>query len=180
MPSDNLETLARDINSGAVKTILAVNEDLTELGINKDVLARAKVIYVGSHANQTSEVANLVLPSLMVFEKDGSFINQSFRIQRFKAAIPGPRGVQSDFIILDKIAAALAEEKSTAITIDSVWERMVATIDQLSDSLRWSTLPEKGVTLDATAFLDLGFVETKNLKYDPFAFKEAHAAFAEA
>ena len=180
LPSENLEALAEDINSGAVKTILAVNEDLTELGISKDVLAKAKAIYVGSHANRTSEVANIVLPSLMVFEKDGSFINQSFRIQRFKAAIPGPRGVQSDFTILDKIAAALAEEKSTAITIDSVWERMVATIDQLSDSIRWSTLPEKGVTLDATAFLDLGFVETKNLKYDPVAFKEAHAAFAEA
>ena len=179
LPSENLEALARDINSGAVKTILAVNEDLTELGINKDVLAKAKAIYVGSHANRTSEVANIVLPSLMVFEKDGSFINQSFRIQRFKAAIPGPRGVQSDFTILDKIAAALAGEKATAITIDSVWERMTATIDQLSDSLRWHSLPEKGVALDATAFLDLGFVETKNLKYDPVAFKEAHAALAE-
>jgi len=65
------------------------------------------------------------------------------------------------------------------MTIDSVWERMVATIDQLGDSLRWRTLPEKGVTLDATAFLDLGFVETKNLKYDPAAFKEAHAAQVE-
>jgi NADH-quinone oxidoreductase subunit G len=177
LPSENLEALARDINSGVVKTILAVNEDLTELGISKDVLAKAKVIYVGSHANRTSEVANIVLPSLMVFEKDGSFVNQSFRIQRFKAAIPGPLGVQPDFIVLEKIAALLAEEKKAiAMTIDSVWERMVATIDQLSDSLRWRTLPEEGIALDATAFLDLGFVETKNLKYDPAAFKEAHVA----
>ena len=176
LPSENLEALAGDINSGAVKTILAVNEDLTELGISKDVLAKAKVIYVGSHANRTSEVANIVLPSLMVFEKDGSFINQSFRIQRFKAAIPGPRGVQSDFMVLEKIAAALAGEKATAITIDSVWERMTATIDQLSDSLLWRTLPEEGVALDATAFLNLGFIETKNLKYDPTTFKEAHVA----
>jgi NADH-quinone oxidoreductase subunit G len=177
LPSENLEALARDINSGVVKTILAVNEDLTELGISKDVLAKAKVIYVGSHTNRTSEVANIVLPSLMVFEKDGSFINQSFRIQRFKAAIPGPRSVQPDFIVLEKIAALLAEEKKAiAMTIDSVWERMVSTINQLGDSLRWRTLPEEGIALDATAFLDLGFVETKNLKYDPAAFKEAHVA----
>ena len=176
LPSENLDALVRDINSGAVKTILAVNEDLTELGISKDVLAKVKVIYVGSHANQTSEFANIVLPSLMVFEKDGSFINQSFRIQRFKAAVPGPSGVQSDFMVLEKIAASLAGEKATTITIDSVWERMTAAIDQLGDSLRWRTLPEEGVTLDATAFLDLGFVETKNLKYDPIAFKEAHLA----
>jgi NADH-quinone oxidoreductase subunit G len=179
LPSENLESLARDINSGAIKTILAVNEDLTSLGISKDVLAKAKVIYVGSHANRTSEVANIVLPSLMVFEKDGSFVNQSFRIQRFKAAIPGPLGVQPDFKVLEKIASALAEEKATAVTIDSVWERMVATIDQLGDSLRWRTLPEKGITLDASSFLDLGFVETKNLKYDPTAFKEAQVAQVE-
>ena len=146
----------------------------------KNVLSKAKVIYVGSHANRTSEVANIVLPSLMVFEKDGTFINQSFRIQRFKAAVPGPRGVQSDFTVLEKIAAALAGEKASAITIDSVWERMTATIDQLCDSLRWHTLPKEGVALDATAFLNLGFVETKNLKYDPVAFKEAHASLAEA
>ena len=175
LPSENLEALARDIESGAVKTILAVNEDLTELGISKDTLAKVNVIYVGSHANQTSEVAKVVLPSLMVFEKDGSFINQSFRIQGFKAAVPGPSAVQPDFTVLEQIAAALAEEEATAITIYTVWERMTANIDQLSDSLRWRTLPEEGVVLDATAFLDLDFVETKNLKYDPVAFKETHS-----
>ena len=175
LPSENLEALAGDIESGAVKTILAVNEDLTELGISKDALAKVNVIYVGSHANQTSEVAKVVLPSLMVFEKDGSFINQSFRIQGFKASVPGPSGVQPDFTVLEQIAAALAEEKATAITIDTVWERMTANIDQLSDSLYWRTLPQEGVALDASAFLDLDFVETKNLKYDPVAFKEAHS-----
>ncbi|MEE2988680.1 MAG: molybdopterin-dependent oxidoreductase [Verrucomicrobiota bacterium] len=179
LPSDNLKVLESDINSGAVNTILAVNEDLTELGISKDVLVKAKVIYVGSHANRTSEVANIVLPSLMVFEKDGSFINQSFRIQRFKEAVPGPRGVQSDFIVLEKIASKLVGEITTTVTIDSVWGRMTEKIDQLDDSLRWHSLPEEGIALDATAFLNLGFVENKNLKYDPISFKEAHAALEE-
>ena len=55
----------------------------------------------------------------------------------------------------------------------------MATIDQLSDSLRWRTLPEEGVALDATAFFNLGFIETKNLKYDPTAFKEAQVAKVE-
>lgn len=180
LPAEKLEALAREINSGAVKTILAVNEDLTELGLSKDTLAQVKIIYVGSHPNCTSEVANVVLPSLMVFEKDGSFINQSFRIQRFKAAVPGPRGVQPDFTVLEKIAAPLAGEKAALITIDTVWERMTAKLALLEESLRWGTLPAEGLALDATAFLDLDFVETKNLKYDPVAFKEAYAAPAEA
>jgi NADH-quinone oxidoreductase subunit G len=59
-----------------------------------------KIIYVGTHANATSEIADVVIPSLMVFEKDGSFINQNFRLQKFKAAVPGPRGVEPDFTVL--------------------------------------------------------------------------------
>ena len=180
LPEVNLEALARDINSGAVKTILAVNEDLTEYGISKEALAKVKVIYVGTHANHTSEVAHIVLPSLSVFEKDGSFINQNFRLQRFKAAVPGPRGVQPDFMVLEKIAAPLAGEKPAPVTIDAVWERMAAKIDQLDDALRWRSLPDEGVALDATVFLDLDFVETKNLKYDHAALKEAHAEPVEA
>jgi len=173
LPAANLEALAHDVNSGAIKTILVVNEDLTELGITKEAFAKLKVIYVGTHTNRTSEVANVVLPSLMVYEKDGSFINQSFRIQRFKAAVPGPRGVQPDFTVLEKIAAPLAHEKAVPITIDAVWARMAPQVTQLDPALRWRSLPDDGVALDASAFLDLDFIETKNLKYDPAAFKEA-------
>jgi NADH-quinone oxidoreductase subunit G len=176
LPEDNLEALVRDVNSGSVKTILAVNEDLSELGFSKEALAKVKVIYVGTHANATSEVANVVIPSLMVFEKDGSFINQAFRIQKFKAAVPGPGGIEADFAVLEKISAPLAEEKAALVTIDAVWERMAAKITQLDDELRWRSLPDDGIALDASAFLDLEFVETKNLKYDPAAFKEAHTA----
>ncbi len=175
LPGTNLDALARDVNAGSVKTILAVNEDLTELGLSKEMLGSVKVIYVGTHANATSEVADVVIPSLMVFEKDGSFINQSFRLQKFKAAVPGPRGVQPDFTVLEKISAPLGEEKAAPVTIDAVWERMASKLSQLDDATRWRSLPDEGLALDATAFLDLDFVESKNLKYDPAAFKEAYA-----
>lgn len=134
-----------------------------------------KIIYVGTHANATSEIADVVIPSLMVFEKDGSFINQNFRLQKFKAAVPGPRGVEPDFTVLEKISAPLGEEKAAPVTIDAVWERMTSKHSQLDDALRWRSLPDAGLTLDASAFLNLDFVESKNLKYDPDAFKEAYA-----
>lgn len=180
LPEENLDALVRDVNSGSIETLIAVNEDLTELGFSKEALSKVKVIYVGTHANATSEIAHIVIPSLMVFEKDGSFINQSFRIQKFKSAVPGPRGVEPDFTVLEKISAPLAEEKPAPVTIDAVWERMAAKIAQLDDGLLWRSLPDEGVSLDASAFLDLEFVETKNLKYDLAAFKEAHATPAGA
>jgi NADH-quinone oxidoreductase subunit G len=180
LPDADLSSLARDINTGAVKTLVVVNEDVTQLGISVEALANVKVIYVGTHTNELSKIANIVIPSLAVFEKDGSFINQSFRLQRFKAAVPGPLGVQPDFSVLEKIVAPLGDEKSEGVTIDVVWERIAEQVSQFENDLRWRSIPEEGLALDPTAFLDLPFVETKNLKYDPVAFKEAHAAPADA
>lgn len=175
LPSADLKSLAQAVEAGEIKTILAVNEDLTALGLNKELLAKVNVIYVGTHANPTSEVANLVIPSLSVFEKDGSFINQNFRIQRFKAAVPGPRGVQPDFTVLEKICAPLAQEKPAPITIDAVWERLAQKVPSLPDDARWRTLSDEGLALDGAAFQNLDFAETKNLKYDPAAAEAAQA-----
>ncbi|HKK19576.1 MAG TPA: molybdopterin-dependent oxidoreductase [Opitutales bacterium] len=176
LPEADLGALARDINSGAVKALLVVNEDLTTLGIAPDLLAKVKLIYVGTHTNETARIANVVIPSLMVFEKDGSFINQTFRLQKFKAAIPGPAGIRPDFMVLEKIAAPLAGEKPEAATLDTVWQRIASKIESVEDGLTWRGIPDQGLALEPGPLLELPFVETKNLKYDPEAFKEAHAA----
>lgn len=176
LPAADLSRLAQKIESGLIDTLLVVNEDVSQCGLSDDLLAKVKIIYVGAHANATSQVANIVIPSLMVFEKDGCFINQSFRLQRFKSAIPGPKGIVSDLVVLEQIAAQLAGEKSARLQIDAVWELLADQLPQLANDLRWSQIPESGLSLDATAFLALDFVESKNLKYDPAVFKLAHTA----
>ncbi len=180
LPSQDLSEVAKQIESGAVDTLLVIHEDVTMLGISAELLKKVKVIYIGLLANDVSEGAAIVIPSLSVFEKDGSFVNQSFRLQRFKAAIPGPRGVVSDFMVLEHIAEALADEKIPSGSIDAAWEFIAQGVSQFADDLRWTRIPEEGIELDPSEFLDLAFVETKNLKYDPVAFKEAQAATAEA
>jgi NADH-quinone oxidoreductase subunit G len=179
LPEADLSPLAREIESGAVKTLVVVNENVTHLGISPELLAKVKVIYFGTHANEVSQVANVVCPSLMVFEKDGSFINQSFRLQKFKAAVPGPRGVQSDINVLEQIVAALGDEKSIPLTIDLAWQR-IADKTKAFTGLSWRGISDEGVALDPAPFIHLPFVETKNLKFDPVAFKEAQAASTEA
>jgi NADH-quinone oxidoreductase subunit G len=179
LPVADLFAVAEQIKSGALKTLVVVNEDVTALGIPAKLLAKVKVVYFGTHTNETSKVANVVCPSLMVFEKDGSLVNQSFRLQKFKGAIPGPRGIHSDIVVLEKIVAALADEKAAAITIDTVWERLAASVGQFAGQT-WRGIPDEGVALDPSAFLHLPFVETKNLKFDPDAFKETPAAAVEA
>ncbi|MGC6424783.1 MAG: 2Fe-2S iron-sulfur cluster-binding protein [Lentimonas sp.] len=180
LPGSDFSDLISKIESGSVDTLFIVNEDVTQLGVSAELLKKVKVIYAGTHANEVSESAAVVIPSLSVFEKDGSFINQSFRLQRFKAAVPGPRGLISDFMVFEHIAEALADEKIPSGSIDGAWAHIAEGVAQFDAEIRWSRIPEEGLELDPTAFLDLPFVETKSLKYDPVAFKEAHLATAEA
>jgi len=170
LPGANLEPLAREINSGAVRTLVVVNEDVTQLGIPAESLSKVDILYVGSHANETSRRAKVVIPSLMAFEKDGSFVNQSFRLQKFKAAVPGPRGVLPDYSILEQISAPLANEKPERMSIDQLWQRMSKKIPRFS-GLSWRSIPDEGIALDPGEFIELPFVETKNLKFDPEAFR---------
>ncbi|WP_269525970.1 2Fe-2S iron-sulfur cluster-binding protein [Coraliomargarita parva] len=177
LPEADLSGIAADIQSGAIKTLFVVNEDVTELGIPAESLSKVKIIYVGTHANATSKKAKVVLPSLMVFEKEGSFVNQSFRLQAFKSAVPGPQGILPDYQMLEQVVAPLADEKPAALNLETVWERLSAQVSPFS-GFSWSGIPALGQAVDPTAFLDLPFVETKNLKYDPEAFKAAQTATA--
>ncbi len=179
LPAAELSPLAADIKSGAVKTLVVVGEDITTLGVPLDVLSQAKIIYFGSCANEVSKVAHVVCPSLSVFEKAGSFVNVSFRVQKFAPAIPGPKGILPDVVVLEKIVAALGGEKPAAVTNDIIWERLAGKVSQFA-GLTWRGIGDAGVAVDPSAFLDLPFVESKNLKFDPAAFKEAHAAPAGA
>lgn len=147
LPAADLGALARDINSGAVKTLLVVNEDVTTLGIDPALLAKVNLIYVGSHTNDTAKDADIVIPSLMVFEKEGSFINQNFRLQKFHAAIPGPAGVQPDYTVLEKIAAPLDDEKPAPVTLDTLWQRIAEKVECIEATQTWRGIPAEGVAL---------------------------------
>ncbi len=180
LPAGDVGSLAESIKSGTVKTLVVVNEDVTVFGLPTDILSKVKIIYFGTHANETGRVADVVCPSLSVFEKEGSFVNVSFRVQKFAAAIPGPKGVLPDVSILEKIVAALDGEKPVGgITHDILWERLAGKIPQFA-GLTWSGIGDEGTAVDPTAFLDLPFPERKHLKFDPVAFKKVPVAPVEA
>lgn len=179
LPGADLSALAASIDAGEVKTLFVVNEDVTTLGLSKEQLAKVKLIYVGTHTNETSMLANVVIPSLSVFEKEGSFVNVSFRLQNFNAAVPGPAGILPDYQVLEKVLAPLSDGKAAVVNLDLLWQK-IAESNSAFKGIAWRQIPADGISLDAHPYLDLPFVETKNLKFDPVAFKEAHTAQAEA
>ncbi len=167
LPSAKLTDLAAAIDSGKLKAVVSVGEDLAAAGLTAAQLAKVAIVYLGTHANATSAAAKIVLPTLTVFEKSGSFVNQQFRIQKFQKAIPGAAGATDDLVVLAKLASA-ATGTAVAGDLTSVWKALAAAVPALGP-VTFANLPETGLLLDGTAFAALPFVERETLHFKPAA-----------
>ncbi len=165
LPSQKLSSLAADIDAGKVKTVLSVSEDLVAAGLTAAQLAKVTVIYLGTHQNATSAAARVAIPTLAVFERSGTMVNQQFRLQKFSKAVPGPAGVSDDLVTLSNLLAAVG-----GVTISSdlgtLWTTLSVEAKALA-GLSYATLPATGKVLDASAWSGLPFVESETLHFKP-------------
>ena len=166
LPAQKLVALAASVDAGKTKVIVSVGEDLAAAGLTAAQLAKVAVVYLGTHANATSAAAKVVLPTLSVFEKNGTLVNQQFRLQKFAKAVPAPAGATDDLIVLAKLAASAGA--SVPSDLGSLWKLLAAEIPGLGP-ITYANLPETGLLLDATPFAALPFVEGETLHYKPVA-----------
>jgi NADH-quinone oxidoreductase subunit G len=164
LPAAQLTALAAQIDAGAIRTVVSVGEDLAAAGLSAAQLAKVAIVYLGTHRNATSEAAQVVFPTLTVFEKSGTFVNQQFRIQKFSAAVPGPAGASDDLAVL----AALLGPGALAGEVNAVWAALAADTPALA-AMRYANIPDTGLLLDATPWAPLPFAEGKTLHYQPAA-----------
>ncbi|HZL47297.1 MAG TPA: 2Fe-2S iron-sulfur cluster-binding protein [Opitutaceae bacterium] len=165
LPSPELTELAAQIDAGKIKTVVSIGEDLIAAGLRQEQLDRISIVYLGPHANATSAAAKVVIPTLTVFEKSGSFINQQFRLQRFVPAVPGPSGVADDLVTLSKLVAA-AGGPALAGDIDDLWTTLAAEVKPLV-TVTYRNLPATGLLLDAGDLAKLPFAEGAGLHFEP-------------
>lgn len=186
-----LQQLAADIDAGQVKTVVAINEDLAAAGLSAAQLAKVSIIYLGTHQNATSAAAKVVLPTLTVFEKAGTFVNQQFRLQKFAKAVPGPEAIADDLVTLGKLLelcgrGALTPQVSgeergggtpptAGNELAAVWSKMAAEVPALA-GLSHAKIPATGVVLDSAAWAGLPFVEGETLHFKPAAVPVAATA----
>ncbi len=168
LPEQKLPALAADIDAGKVATVLSLGEDLAAAGLTAAQLAKVSIIYLGTHKNATSDAAKVVIPTLTVFEKSGTFVNQQFRLQKFAKAIPGPAGVADDLATLGHLVAAVGGTP-VATELDPLWSALSAAVKPLA-TVNYANLPLSGLLLDRTPWAGLPFVEGEGLHFKPSAF----------
>jgi NADH-quinone oxidoreductase subunit G len=167
LPAAKLTDLAAAIDAGKVKAVVSVGEDLAAAGLSAAQLAKVAVVYLGTHANATSATAKVVFPTLTVFEKSGTFVNQQFRIQKFLKAVPGPAGTADDLAVLSRLAGAVGAGPVPA-DLGGVWTALANEVAPFK-TVTFANLPETGLLLDATPFAGLPFAEGETLHYKPAA-----------
>jgi NADH-quinone oxidoreductase subunit G len=165
LPSPTLAELAAQIDASQVKTVVSVGEDLAAAGLTAAQFAKISVVYLGTHANATADAAKVVLPTLTVFEKNGTFVNQQFRLQKFAAAVPGPTGASDDLAVLAQLIAAVSGTPLGA-TVGALWSALAAEIPQFA-KVTYQGLPDTGLLLDRTPWAALPFAEGETLHYQP-------------
>ncbi|MGH7943647.1 MAG: molybdopterin-dependent oxidoreductase, partial [Opitutaceae bacterium] len=157
--------LGAAIEAGKIKAVISVGEDLATSGLTDEQLAKLSIIHLGTHQNATTAAARIVIPTLMVFEKSGTFINQQFRIQKFSMCVPGPVGAADDLAVLAKLISA-AGGPAVPGDVHALWPVIGAEVGALK-TITFANLPETGLLLDATSFAALPFVEGETLHYKP-------------
>jgi NADH-quinone oxidoreductase subunit G len=160
-----LARLAAQIDAGQVKTVLSVGEDLTEAGLSEAQLGKVTVAYLGTHANATSAAAKVVIPTLTVFEKAGTFVNQQFRLQKFALAVPGPQGVADDLMTLAGLIQAVGGPALPG-DLNGLWTALAAEVKQFA-TVSYQNIPATGLLLDGSAFAALPFPEGETLHFKP-------------
>jgi NADH-quinone oxidoreductase subunit G len=174
LPSAQLAALAADIDADKVKVIVSIHEDLIAAGLTAAQLAKVSVIYLGTHKNATSDAAKVGIPTLTVFEKAGTFVNQQFRIQRFAKAVPGPEGVADDLVALANLISAV-DGSAVASDLPGVWAALSAEVAALA-GVSYAKIPVTGTVLDSAAWAGLPFVEGESLHFKPAAVPAAASA----
>ncbi|MCC5789545.1 MAG: (2Fe-2S)-binding protein, partial [Opitutales bacterium] len=166
LPSQKLSALGEAIDAGEVENLVVYREDVLAAGLTKEQLEKVSILYLGTHQNDTSALADTTLPTLTVFEKSGSFVNQQFRLQRFMPAVPGPQNVGNDLLVLSALINAFPDQEDLS-GIDHVWQEMGKGIPAFEDLL-FLKIPPEGKPLEVPEKLrNLPYAEGKTLHFEP-------------
>ena len=165
-PKDNLDKLSSDLEKGVIEAILVLNEDLLESGIAAESLLGVPVVYLGTHANSTTNLAEVIIPTLTSFEKKGTFINRSFLAQGFEQSVPGLPGLLPDVHILNKILDELDDENKVSSDFSLIWKNLSSPPNSPFKGMSFSDALRGPLKIDYTKWKNLPFVESNALHFE--------------
>ena len=145
-PGGKLSDIVEKVRSGAIRAILALGEDLTEIGLTVDDLKKLSLIVAtGILPNDTTRHASVLLPGSGFAEKRGSLINIRGRLQRLNRAVQAPGEARDDWEILRDLIQQLTGSNGIYL-IEDVFRQIAEAIPEMN-GLSLSRIGDQGVQL---------------------------------
>ncbi|HYN23122.1 MAG TPA: molybdopterin-dependent oxidoreductase [Thermoanaerobaculia bacterium] len=109
-------------------------------------LRQAKfLVVIGWADSPLAKAADVALPVATHAEKEGTFVNAEWRVQRFNAAFPAPGQVRTTVEVLSDLLSRF-DAKWAGLSPGKVFDRMASEVPAFA-GLKWSTLPATGAIL---------------------------------
>lgn len=166
-PKEDLSKLNDDLKKGVVDAVLVVNEDLLDSGVEGESLLGVPVTYLGTHQNTTSNLAEIVIPTLTSFEKKGTFINRSFIAQGFASTVPSPGGLLPLTQILCRLLSLSDEESKITADFSHIWKNLSSPPKSPFKGMTFTDALRGSLQIDGSKWNNLSFVEKKALHFEP-------------
>jgi NADH-quinone oxidoreductase subunit G len=141
--------IQRAIDTGAIKALIVLGENLLKAGFTAESLARVPHI-INTHvlANPTAELSHVVLPAATYAEKRGTMINVTGRLQRLGKAINSPGQARDDWEILRDLVLELTGNNGLH-SVEDVF-KLIATEYSAFQGLTYKGVGALGVALFET------------------------------
>jgi formate dehydrogenase alpha subunit len=109
-PGHTLSELPDAVEAGQVRALWLQGEDLLDAAPNQERMAAALdglefLVVQDIFLTPTAQLADVVLPSVSGYEKDGTYTNLERRVQRVRQAIPPLAGGKPDWQVFIELAA---------------------------------------------------------------------------
>ena len=145
-PGAALPAIARAINSGQIKALIALGENPIGFGVSADKLSQLTAfVVIDILSNAATELASVVLPASGFAEKRGSMINRNGRLQRLNRAVRAPGQARDDWEILRDLLQAIGASNGL-YSIEDVFRQMADSVPRFS-GLSLSRIGDLGVQI---------------------------------
>ncbi len=144
------EDLLRGDAASHCDVLIVCDSDFSSVAYDQamvDRLRRAKLLVVFGWADSPlAKAADLALPVAHHGEKDGTFVNVEWRVQRFERAFPAPGQTRTTVEVLSDLLSRI-DPAWASLSPGKVFDRIAAELPAFA-GLNWHDLPATGATLN--------------------------------
>jgi len=124
----------------------------TENEMNSISLKGSFNIYQGHHFTEDAQKANLILPGVTFFEKNGIFINTEGRIQKVNKVIKMNKEERNDFDILRGFSIFLNQKNSSTFKYNSTNYNIYSVLPYLKENFLLNKIIDKSKNINKNSF----------------------------